>query len=163
MWVMPVTELGPDAVAFADGLRRGLELDALIAASPLVGVVPVARAISVEGVVVEMLALEIREAGVKASFRFASADPPRAAVGLPVVTAYDLQGTAYDTATLPGARFGPRGEAALLVVPRPPAGVAALTVSVTRFVVLPGPPPPAPQPPFEALEGPWKFVIDLNP
>jgi hypothetical protein len=162
MWLAPVQELGPDAIAFAEGLRRALELEALIAASPLVGIVPVARAVSIEGVVVEMLALELRAAGVRAWLRFASADPPRAAVGHPVAAAHDAEGTAYETMTQLRARFGSRGDAEVLVMPGPPAAVSALTVSVTRFVVPPGPPPPAPQPPVEALEGPWEFVIELG-
>jgi hypothetical protein len=163
MWLAPVQELGPDAIAFAEGLRRGLELDALIATSPLVGIVPVARAVSVEGVVVEMLALEVREAGVRALFRFASADEQRAPVGLPVAAASDREGTVYEVAALPGARVGSRGDAALLVVPRPPADLSSLTISVTRFVVPPGPPPPAPQLPIEALEGPWEFEVGVKP
>src|SRR5450759_203687 len=156
LWLTPVSELGPDAVAFVSGLRRALELEALIAASPLVRVVPVARAVSIEGVVVEMLALELRAAGFRAWFRFASADPPRAPVGHPVAATHDAEGTAYETATQLRARFGSRGDAEVLVMPGPRAAVSALTVSVTRFVVPPSSPPPAPQPPVEALEGPWE-------
>jgi hypothetical protein len=162
MWIGPVTDMGPDAVAFLHDLRRGPELNELIAASPLLKILPVARSVSVKGVVVEMLALEVRAAGIRAWFRFDSADSPRGPVGFPVATVYDHDGTAYEAATQPGPRFRSGGEASVFVVPRPPDPVSALTVAVTRFIAPPGAPPPAPQLPFKAVEGPWEFEIELD-
>lgn len=80
-----------------------------------------------------------------------------------MAAASDREGTVYEAAALPGARVASRGEAALLVVPRPPADLSSLTLSVTQFVVPTGPPPPAPELPFEAVEGPWEFVVGVKP
>lgn len=161
-WLKPVSALEPDELAFVAATRRALEIGGLIATSPLVGVVPVARAVAHRGVVVELLALEVRAAGLRAWLRFAPEHPHGVLPGHPVAEAHDSRGTAYEAVVQLRGRHGSGGEAELLIVPRPPEGVATLTISVTRFVVPPSPPPPAPRPPFDALDGPWEFMIELD-
>jgi hypothetical protein len=165
LWIGSLTDLGPEAVAFFAAQMRNLELSSLIALSPLVRVVPVGAAVANHGVTVELLALEIREAGVRAWLRFAPTDqdsPDVVRPGHPVIEAHDRDGTNYEVGVELRARAGLAGEVEALLVPRPPAGIAELMLAVTRFVAPPFPPPPVPQPPFQRpIDGPWAFAIQL--
>lgn len=166
LWVTPLSELGPEAVAFFEAQRRCLELRGLVARSPLVRVVAVGSAVATAGVTVELLALEIREAGARAMLRFAPTQPddPRDDVrpGHPEVEVSDDARTAYEVGVEIRGRIGRGGEAEVFVVPRPPPGVSGIILSVTRFVVLPSPPPPVPQPPFSGpIEGLWEFAVPV--
>lgn len=150
-------------------LHLGGHLRTTIARSPLVRVVDAGRASADAGVAVELLAIEIREAGCRCLLRFHTArslEESRVITGLgpqePKV--HDDVGTAYTSS--PGGRsVDGRGEGELdfLFSPSPPKSARVLTVSIRRFTCgfplrLRGAPVSA----TESLDGFWTFEIDLS-
>lgn len=149
----------PDGMSPED-LKRLLEAVPQLAIAPsgLVGVIAVAQVAEAAGVTIELLAIEVREAGALVTWR-ARADR---AVGImiPQVSISDDQGTAYRA--FGGSGGGDEhtwsGEIALL--PFPPAGVT-LDIVIERLggdehMRMPGWTPNAPIP------GPWRFTVPTH-
>lgn len=129
-----------------------------IAPSPLVGVVPVAQVEAVNGLTIEMLALEVREAGAFASWR-ALADRSFGFLQ-PHVSITDDLGTEYRALAGNGGGNERSWAGEIAMTPAPPAG-AILTIVVDGFgpderIPLLGRVPPAP------VTGPWRFAIETR-
>ena len=111
---------------------------------------------------VELVALEIRAAGVSASLRLRLADPadPTMRLGDPELTVRDDLGTSYEVGVFVSSRHGGGGEARAVIVPPPPDDTHVLTLSVGR-IVRPALPRDVPNPFDASAEGPWEFTIRL--
>lgn len=154
-------EPDPDIARYLELYQRvaGLERSALRE------VLGVGLRASVGAVTIELLALEIRELGVLASFRLRDVagsltGPTAPVLPSPVVEVADDTGTAY--LVLPASFSGTQdsAEASARFVPVPPPDARSLTITVTRL----GDPPlfaPRGMPPSRRIEGPWLFVVRL--
>ncbi len=159
--VWPVSQLDPAAAAYMRRQRwTGAQL-AQLGGSPLVCVIAVGATAITGGVAVELVALEVRGAGLSASLRFRPADETMH-LGDPELTVSDDVGTAYEVGTVVPSRYGGGGEARAVVVPRPPDGARTLTLSVAR-IMRPALPPELRNPFDRSVEGPWEFTVSLAP
>ena len=125
--------------------------------SPLVRVVGVGRTATAADLTVDLLALEVREAGVVIYWRARST---REVILLSAdVSIADDRATAYHV--IPGGGSGnPEAwEGQSFFLPVPPAGVR-LAITLTSF----GPSPDRPLPanvPTDRIFGPWQFEVDI--
>ena len=164
MHTWPMSQLDPAAAAYMRRQRWTVEQLAQLGSSPLVRVIAVGATATSAGVAVELLALEVRGAGLSASLRFRPADPADQTLHLgdPELTVSDDVGTAYEAGTVVPSRHGGGGEARAVVVPRPPDSAQALTLSVAR-IMRPALPSQVPNPFDRSVEGPWEFTVSLAP
>lgn len=144
----------PDQVAIHRHHQESMRV-AGVDAGLLRRVIPVAAAVQVGGVRVELIAVEIREDGGIATL-VTHTRPPIGQVGhIVTVSVADDAGTEY-AASGQGAGGGNAGVARhdVRFAPAPPAGARVLTLRVDAFVD-----------PFAGLatplEGPWEFRIEL--
>jgi len=143
-----------------DALRRLVEeMPGLaIAPSGLVGVVAVSKVVEDAGVAVEVLSVEVREAGALLHWRSRA----NRSIGffLAAVSITDDRGTAYQTSTASGGGDERSWAGEMAVIPAPPDD-AMLTIVITSF----GADPDLRMPgwtPLEPVEGHWKFVVDTR-
>jgi hypothetical protein len=164
MRTWPPSQLDPAAAAYMRRQRWTGEQLVQLGGSPLVRVIAVGATAISAGVAVELVALEVRGAGLSASLRFRPADPADQTMHLgdPELTVSDDVGTAYEAGTIVPSRYGGGGEARAVVVPRPPDSARALTLSVAR-IVRPALPSQVPNPFDRSVEGPWEFTVSLAP
>lgn len=137
--------------AIADGEDPSGSLD---------GVVGVGTAIERSGVVVELIALELRSTMAIAHWHARSLEPRL--LHEPEPAASDDLGTRYlcypESST--GGEHGSRGQIAIL--PRPPASATAFALEFRSFGLDEGMPSPFPQPRSgEQLAGLWRFEVPL--
>ena len=164
MHTWPMSQLDPAAAAYMRRQRWTVEQLAQLGSSPLVRVIAVGATATSAGVAVELLALEVRGAGLSASLRFRPADPADQTMHLgdPELTVSDDVGTAYEAGTIVPSWHGGGGEARAIVVPRPPDGAQTLSLSVARIMRL-ALPSQVPNPFDRSVEGPWEFTVSLAP
>jgi hypothetical protein len=126
--------------------------------SPLVRVVAIGQQVEADGVRVELIALEVREAGAVLYWRaFATKDR---ILGLAVIEVSDDLGGEYRV-FLGGGGGGERAwSGETNVVPAPTAGASILRVKVTGFEGFPPGFPGTAQ--VVTNEGPWVFEIPLG-
>jgi hypothetical protein len=162
--VWPMSQLDPVAAAYMLRQRWTSEQLAQLGDSPLVRVIAVGATTIAAGVAVELVALEVRGAGISVWLRFRPADPADEPMRLgdPELAVHDDAGTAYEVGTLVPSRHGGGGEARAVAVPRPPDSARALTLSVVR-IVRPALPPEIRNPFDRSAEGPWEFTVSLAP
>ena len=125
--------------------------------SRLVRVVAIGKQVEADGIRVELIALEVREAGAVLYWRaFAAVD---GILGLAVIEVSDDLGGEYRV-FLGGGGGGERAwNGETNVVPAPMTGASILRVNVTGFEGLPPGFPGAAQ--VRSNEGPWVFEIPL--
>ncbi len=164
MRTWPLSQLDPAAAAYMRRQRWTAEQLAQLGSSPLVRVITVGATAITAGVAVELVALEVRGAGLSASLRFRPADPADQTMHLgdPELTVHDDVGTAYEVGTVVPSRYGGGGEARAVVVPRPPDSARTLTLSVVR-IMRPALPPEVRNPFDRSVDGPWEFTVSLAP
>jgi Clp amino terminal domain, pathogenicity island component len=158
--------LPPEDRERMERLRMAGELRWVLAGSGFRRLVIVRQAQTVQGVTVELLALEIRAAGGRCLLQWPTANPTDQA-GPPSTLLVDAamrdeRGTPYQLRCDPFARGQDNGGAVeCFFVPPPPAGAGELVVSIARLVPWPPPQTPSAQPPGERIEGPWEFRVTL--
>jgi hypothetical protein len=134
-----------------------IEASRTVAPSPLRGVVAVGQSADVSGLVVELIAIEVRERGAILYLR-ARAEVDRMLVGAEASVS-DQFGTAYSVVSGVSGGGNRSWAGEVVLVPTPPAG-SRLRVVVAYF----GPTPDRPLPPHvavERLDGPWAFEVQI--
>lgn len=129
-----------------------------IEASGLVGVVAIAQVVEAEGVQVEVLSVEVREAGALIHWRCRAGRP----VGflVPRVAVSDDRGTAYRVASASGGGDAQSWAGEIALTPAPPADVS-LSVTFESFGADPGMAMPGWTPPHP-VEGTWQFSLSTR-
>lgn len=129
-----------------------------IAPSPLVGVIAVAQVAEANGTSVELLAIEVREAGALIHWR-ARFDQ---GVGflMPRVSMTDERSTAYRVFPAEGGGDEHSWAGSVAILPSPPT-LATLTIVFESFgaderIRMPG------YLPQEPILGPWRFTIETS-
>ena len=129
-----------------------------IGPSPLVGVVPVAMTVDTAGVIVDLLAIEVRELGAILYWRARSS---REVLLLSAkVSMSDDRGTPYRVTEAGGGGDGHTWQGQTFALPAPPRR-ARLGVVLESF----GPSADMPLPPHlptERVPGPWSFEVEVN-
>jgi hypothetical protein len=130
----------------------------LIAPSPLHGVVAVAQVAETGGITVELLSIEVREAGALLHWRARSDQP----IGflMPQVSASDQHSTPYRVLPADGGGDERSWAGSLALLPTPPS-LAMLSVVFESFgaderMRMPG------YVPREPIVGPWQFSVDTS-
>ena len=126
--------------------------------STLVGVVGVGQSVAASSVIVELIAIEIRELGAILSWRARSAED-RLTFGAQV-SMTDQFDTVYRLADTRGGGGGGRWDGETVVMPRPPGG-ARLHVAVASLGPSPDGPPPPPHWDASRVDGPWLFDVQV--
>jgi hypothetical protein len=122
----------------------------------------------VGAVTVELIAIEIREAGCRGILRFRSgsgemdATQPFTPIGEPEVTVADDLSTGYETGLAGWGGSASGGEAEFHFAPRPPADARRLTIVIERFRESRLPPDRPWSGPREGTSGPWVFTIEIE-
>jgi hypothetical protein len=124
-----------------------------VPASPLIRVIGVGQSVDTNGITVELLAIEIREAGAVIHWR------ARAASDLPMlmaeVSVSDDLGTAYSVMPAESGSGDRHWQGQTYFAPGPPPG-ARLSITLDGF----GPFLPMPgYTPKEPVRGPWRFEL----
>jgi hypothetical protein len=143
-----------------EALKRLLEQMPELAIGPsrLVGVVAVGRVVETNGVTVEILSVEIREAGALVHWR-SRADRT---IGLlvPTVSISDDRGTEYRASTAHGGGDERSWVGDIAITPPPERG-AVLSIGIETFGVDPRMRMPG-WVPGEPVDGPWLFTVDTG-
>lgn len=168
-WLAPLVrspyQMAPDEMA---RLRRSVDMLVGVDASALREVIGVGAASVVHDLTVELIAIEIREAGCRGILRFTSAMAgideahPFAALGEPEVTVADELDTAYETGLGSWSGSPTRGEAEFHFAPRPPDDAHRLSIVIQRFRES-GLPPDVWSGPRDGTPGPWEFTVEIEP
>ena len=149
-----------------EALVHNAERLAHIDASPLQRVIGVGKISVALGVTVELLAIEVREAGCRGLLRFrtpgeASNPATFMPMGPPEVTVADDRATRYDTGAASMSQSDTGGTAGFNFAPPPPADARRLTITIERFEARASP-PGSRIPAHREVPGPWTFEVDLN-
>jgi hypothetical protein len=127
-----------------------------VPSSPLVRVIAVGLSVTASHVMVDLIAIEVREAGAVIYWRaLAARDTPMLMADVAVS---DDQGTKYTVAPSEGGGGEREWHGQTTILPPPPPG-AKLAVVVESF----GPPPFGAMPGYiakEPVRGPWRFEVD---
>jgi hypothetical protein len=132
-----------------------------IGSSRLVRVVPVGQAMDADGVLIELTAIEMREAGAVLLWRTVTGDdrmlgPPDVSVGDDAGTEYEINWGSWS-----GSDHESRGETRFR--PSPPTEATALFVEIKSFGGGAGTPIPDHVPmPWHRADGPWSFEVLLR-
>ncbi len=134
--------------------------------SPLQRVIGVGKTSVAQGVTVELLAIEVRQAGCRGLLRFrtpggASNPETFMPMGPPEVAVADDRATHYETGAASMSQSGTGGEAGFNFAPPPPADARRLTITIHRFEGRLHP-PRSRVPPWREVPGPWAFDIELG-
>lgn len=145
----------------ADSMRDALMAPFMAGSSRLERVVAIGQTAEVSGVLVEMIALEVREAGGVLLWRTQTAE--ERLLGAADIAITDDVGTHYSA--LPGSWSGSgresRGETQL--APRPPDAAQILKIVVRSFGPMQWPAPlPRMALPIEEGAGPWRFEVPIG-
>jgi hypothetical protein len=138
-------------------MARLLEMVPQLAIPPsrLVGVVAVAQVSEAAGVTVEVLAIEVREAGALITWR-ARADRS-VGILIPRVSITDDQNTDYRTFGDSGGGDGRSWSGEIALIPSPPRGVTLQieieSLGANERMGMPG------WMPNEPVSGPWRFKV----
>jgi hypothetical protein len=144
--------MSPEDAANLIGLAGQVQL------SPLVRVVSIGQQAEADGIRVELIALEIREAGAVLYWRAFTTDDRM--LGFAVVEVADDHGREYDV-YLGGGSGGERAwSGETNIAPTPTTGVSTLQVTVTGFDSFGSGFPGAGQ--GRTTGGPWAFEIRLT-
>lgn len=149
-------------------LRRAVDLLVGIDASALREVIGVGASSVVRDMAVELIAIEIREAGCRGILRFRcgsgeiDAAQPFPAIGEPEVTVADDLGTGYETGLAGWSGSADRGEAEFRFAPRPPADAHRLTIVIESFRESRLSPDRPWSSPRESTPGPWVFTVEME-
>lgn len=126
-----------------------------IPASPLVRVIAVGQSVEANDVVVDLLAVEVREVGAVLHWRaLAGHDAPML---MAEVSISDDKGTSYKVLPAEGGGGAREWQGQTSMVPSPPPD-ATLNIVLESF----GPPGFSPMPgyiPMDPVRGPWRFVV----
>ena len=150
-------------------LRRNVDQLVQVDRSGLRRVLGVGASAVVGDLTVELIAVEIREAGCRGILRFRSGGDelddakPFRAFGEPEVTVHDDLGTAYETGLAGWSGSSSGGEAEFHVAPPPPAGAHRLSIVIERFRESRLPPGGPWSGPPEGIPGPWAFSVEIEP
>ncbi len=163
-----LTSLPPEDRERLERLRAAAELRPALASSALERLVRGGAALTVHGVTVELVVLEIRGSGARGLLEWRAEMPweptGRLSVLMADIAVRDDRGTVYEVESDPwrGAANG-GGAAEWFCKPPPPEGAGELVVSITRLVSwwLPGRGAPTDAPPETSIEGPWEFRVPL--
>jgi hypothetical protein len=150
-------------------LRRSVDQLVQVDASALRHVIGVGAVSVVGELTVELIAIEIRDAGCRGILRFRDgrgtidAGPPFTPVGEPEVTVADDLGTAYETGLAGWSGSASGGEAEFHFAPRPPAQARRLSIGSERFSASRLPPDGPWSGPREGTPEPWTFTVEIEP
>lgn len=125
--------------------------------SPLRAVIGIGLGVEAAGVLVELIALEIRAAGAILSWRTQTEEDRL--LGSPDMTIVDDLGTRYEVFTGSWGGGGRESRGQTYLVPSPPGPTRVLTIEVHSFN-RDGPPVPL-HVPMEPVSGPWRFEVPL--
>lgn len=140
---------------------------AAIDGSALRQVIGMGRSSVANGVTVELIAIEVREAGCRCLLRFRLAGAEMDGelyrpVGSPEVTVVDDLSTRYETGMADISQSGTGGEASFHFAPPPPADARRLTIVIKRFEEPRLPPERSPSSPGGDTPGPWTFDVETR-
>ncbi len=145
--------------------RRRATLMSAIPGSPLRGVVGVGASAVAGDLTVELIAIEIRDAGGRGLLRFRSQGGhiggQLAMVGEPEVAVTDDVGTRYESGLGGWSGSQEGGDAEFSFAPRPPDDASQLTIVVERFREFRLPPGHELSGPPEGIVGPWTFALGI--
>ena len=149
-----------------EALVHNAERLAHIDASPLQRVIGVGKVSVAQGVTVELLAIEVREAGCRGLLRFRT--PGEASnlesfmpMGPPEVTVADDRATRYETGAASMSQSDTGGEAGFNFAPPPPADARRLMITIGRFEGRAAP-PGSRIPAHREVPGLWTFEVELT-
>lgn len=129
--------------------------------SALDRVIGIGQANEASGVLVEMIALEIREAGGVLHWRTQTSEDRL--LGDADIAFSDDAGTTYQLMPSGWSGSGREARGETLVVPKPPHEARTLTIEVRSFGRMDWMPFPAPMSPArEEVAGSWQFEISLG-
>ncbi len=157
-------QLSPDQI---EQLRRYADLMAAIPGSPLHGVIGVGASVSVADLTVELIAIEVRDAGGRVTLNWRAhggkigGGPSITVIGEPEVTVADDVGTRYELGPGGSSSHGDGGEAEFSFAPRPPAEAHHLRIVVERFRESRMPPGYRRSGPPAGVPGPWAFTVEI--
>ena len=150
-------------------LRRNVDQLVRVDTSALQSVVGVGASVVVGDLTVELIAVEIREAGCRGILRYRSGSgtiedgQPLTSIGEPEVTVADDLVTAYETGLAGWSGSASGGEAEFHFAPRPPDGAHLLTIVIERFRESRLPPDGPWSGPRDGTPGPWVFTVEIEP
>jgi hypothetical protein len=129
-----------------------------IPSSPLIRVVAIGQSVETQGVTVDLIAMEVRQAGAVLYWRaLASRDVPMLMAD---VSLSDDQGTSYRVMPAGSGSGGHEWQGQTYVVPAPPTN-ANLAIVLDSF----GPHGQMPMPGYIAMDpvrGPWRFEVPAS-
>jgi len=168
-WMAPLRR-SPHQLPPAEVERLTQALGRLVAidASALREVIGVGALAVVGDLTVELIAIEIRDAGCRGILRFRSgrgeidATRPFTPLGEPEVTVADDLSTGYETGLAGWSGSATGGEAEFHFAPRPPADAHRLTIVIERFRESRLPPDPRWSGPPAGTPGPWVFDVEIE-
>ncbi len=129
--------------------------------SALDRVVGIGQAVEASGVVVEMIALEVREGGGVLYWRTETSEDQM--LGDADIAFSDDLGTTYQVMPSGWSGSGRETRGQTLVVPKPPRGAQTLIIEVRSFGRMDWMPlPPSMSPPMEVTAGSWRFEVSLS-
>jgi hypothetical protein len=160
-----ISSLPPEEAARVRSVVAATEVGRSVASSRLLRVAKIGAEVAASGVTAELVAIEIHEAGGRATLRLDARPDDQAAEGsfLATITVEDDAGTIYEAETGPWHLGAMGSRAEFFFQPRPPAAASGLRISVARLDPW-QPPGSLVQParlPNAPIEGPWKFRAAL--
>lgn len=131
--------------------------------SPLDRVIGIGQGTDSSGVLVELIALEIREAGAILLWRTQTAEDRL--LGPPGMTVTDDAATTYKVLPASWSGGGRESRGETILTPRPPDGAHTLRIEFGSFgnVDWMARPMPSPPPTREEVRGSWAFKVSLGP
>ncbi|MDP2350019.1 MAG: hypothetical protein Q8M74_02560 [Chloroflexota bacterium] len=146
--------------------RRSVSLFGAIPGSPLRRVIGVGASASTDDLTVELIAIELRDAGGRGLLRFRSqigrmGGSQYAMVGEPEVDVTDDVGTYYEVGLGGWSGSQDGGDAEFTFAPRPPDDARRLSIVVERFRESRLPPGHELSGPPDGIVGPWKFTVEI--
>jgi hypothetical protein len=157
MEMVPGSMSDEDAARMLDMSMTNFE----VGMSALDRVIGIGQANEAAGVLVEMIALEIREAGGVLHWRTQTSEDRL--LGDADIAFSDDAGTTYQVMPSGWSGSGREARGETLVVPKPPHEARTLTIEVRSFGRMDWMPFPAPMSPArEEVAGSWRFEISLE-
>jgi hypothetical protein len=157
MEMVPGSMSEEDAARMLDMSMTNFE----VGMSALDRVIGIGQANEAAGVLVEMIALEIREAGGVLHWRTRTSEDRM--LGDADISFSDDAGTAYQVMPSGWSGSGRESSGETLLVPKPPQEARTLTIEVRSFGRMDWMPlPPSMSRPMDVTTGPWRFEVSLS-
>jgi hypothetical protein len=157
MEMVPGSMSEEDAARMLDTSMANFE----VGMSALDRVIGIGQAVEASGVVVEMIALEIREGGGVLHWRTQTAEDRM--LGDADIAFSDDSGTTYQVTPSGWGGSDRETRGVTLVVPKPPHEARTLIIEVRSFGRMDWMPlPPSMSPPIDVTGGSWRFEVSLS-